>query len=385
VSIKYIFSINSGRCGSDYLTELLSKAQNTVSIHEGLPMMNGLPMQKFNDGNDFELRQLMPLKIKQIKNKRKNSHRIYCETNHSFIKGWGYLIPDSYIPQNEIGVIILRRDEEMTAYSLLRSHAVPGISEWARTWYLCPNSSRNLTMPDDHADYFDICKWYVRETYCRADEYKVMFPQITYLECSLNDLNCFDFVIDMFKVFGIIPSKDLKDSIGSIINTRSERPCQPVKELLAPSQFDSADMLEGYERDDLIHRMVVYLQKTRRHEISKIKPDHSMAGSLIREVAGIVMHAENELENIFKKSLRFSETEGILVMEFLRAIHPFDLSFLACERSASVGIRYTYNFNEVFGLKAILKKLGWRALIQLLQMLNLAIWKQDHSHRQAAS
>jgi hypothetical protein len=72
-------------------------------------------------------------------------------------------------------------------------------------------------------------------------------------------------------------------------------------------------------------------------------------------------------------------------MEFLRAIHPFDLSFLACERSASVGIRYTYNFNEVFGLKAILKKLGWRALIQLLQMLNLAIWKQDHSHRQAAS
>ncbi|MEM6400411.1 MAG: hypothetical protein AAF757_09255, partial [Cyanobacteria bacterium P01_D01_bin.116] len=65
------------------MTELLSKAENTISIHEGFPIMNGSPMEKFNRGEENELKKLMPLKMREIEKKNKKGQKIYCETNHS--------------------------------------------------------------------------------------------------------------------------------------------------------------------------------------------------------------------------------------------------------------------------------------------------------------
>jgi len=56
-------------------------------------------------------------------------------------------------PQEEIGVIILWRDVDKTAYSLLRVHDDAG-----RFWsglelgFLSPNSPRNLSQPVDNAN-----------------------------------------------------------------------------------------------------------------------------------------------------------------------------------------------------------------------------------------
>jgi hypothetical protein len=189
MSINYIFSINSGRSGSDYLTEIFSKATNAFSLHEGFPIMNGKPMQAFNQGEDIALRQLMPLKLEQIKKSRKKGKRIYCETNHSYIKGWGYLIPDQYIPQEEIAVIILRRNIDDSAYSLLRVHDIPGYTQFSRTWYLLPNATFNLSYPPLNANAYELCRWYVQETNLRAEHYQSKFPNITYFECDLEQLN----------------------------------------------------------------------------------------------------------------------------------------------------------------------------------------------------
>jgi len=48
------------------------------------------------------------------------------ETNHSFIKGWGYLILMHATRGNRSNNT--RRDVDKTAYSLLRVHDVPGAS-----------------------------------------------------------------------------------------------------------------------------------------------------------------------------------------------------------------------------------------------------------------
>ncbi|MCP4402533.1 MAG: hypothetical protein GY801_35160 [bacterium] len=85
--IKYLFSINPGKCGSDYLSGLLSGAENTVSFHEAFPFMNGYPMQAFNHGDERALRQLMPVKMKEIRKQSKNGRKIYCETNHASSEG----------------------------------------------------------------------------------------------------------------------------------------------------------------------------------------------------------------------------------------------------------------------------------------------------------
>ena len=381
MTIKYIFCINPGRCGSDYLTELLSKAENAVSIHEGVPIMNGSPMQKFNAGDDSELRELMPLKMREIRKKSKNDRKIYCETNHSFIKGWGYLIPDVYVPQEVIGVIILRRDVDKTAYSLLRVHDVPGASEWARTWLLSPNSPRNLSQPGDNANPYALCKWYVEETYLRAEEYKRMFPKIRYIECELEQLNNYDFVVGMFSFLDLVPTPALQDAVGRVLNVRNEWPKLPVEELLIAPKYPSADGLEEIARDALITKMVNYLQEKKANEIAKAQPDLAMGGSLAMEANRIVAFSEKELEEVFKYSLIFTETERILIWEFLHTIHSSDLLLIACERSGPPGIHYTYNYN-IFGIGMIVQKLGLQAIFLVIWMMTKGRWKRDYSHRQ---
>ncbi len=380
MSIKYIFCINSGRCGSDYLTELLSKAENTVSIHEGVPIMNGSPMQKFNTGEDCELQKLMPLKMREINKKSKNGRKIYCETNHSFIKAWGYLLPDSYIPQEEIGVIILRRDIDKTAFSLLRVREVPGTTEWNQVWYLTPNLQRNLSKPPDNASPYDLCKWYVEETYLRAEEYKKIFPRVRYVECDLEQLNNYDFVVKMFATFGLVPTRSLRDSVGKIVNVRNEWPRLPLEKLLETPKYPSADSLEDRERDVLIAQMVSYLQEKKADEIAKARPNDAMGGSFAMEANRIVAYAERELEEVFKYSLMFTETEMILIWELLRTIKLKDLLFVCCKRSSPPGIRYSYEFNKTLNIVTMVQKLG---LLQVISMMLKGIWKKDYTHRQS--
>ena len=382
MSIKYIFCINSGRSGSDYLTELLSKAENTVSIHEGLPIMNGSPMEKFNRGEEDELKKLMPLKMREIHKKNKNGLKIYCETNHSFIKGWGYLIPDNYIPQSEIGIIILRRDIDKTAYSLLRVRDVPGASEWTRTWLLTPNVERNISKPAENANPYELCKWYVEETYLRAEEYKKMFPGIRYVECDLEQLNQYDFVVEMFANFGLVPMPELQDAVGKVLNVRNERRKLSLDELLAVSNYKNADSLEDKERDELIAQMLNYLQKNKADEIAQAQPDDAMGGSFVMEATRIVDNAEQELEEMFKYSLMFTQTERILIWDLLYIINPKDILLVCCERSSVPGISYSYDFNKTFNIIAMIQKLG---LIQVISMIIKGIWKKDYTHRKAAS
>ena len=376
MSIKYIFCINSGRCGSDYLTELLSKAENTVSIHEGVPIMNGFPMEKFNTGDDHELQKLMPLKMREINKKSKNGRKIYCETNHSFIKGWGYLLPDAYVPQEEIGVIILRRDIDKTAYSMLRIHDVPASSERTRTWLLTPNTERNLSNPPNNASPYDLCKWYIEETYLRAEEYKKIFPRIRYVECDLEQLNNYDFVVEMFATFDLIPTPFLQDAVGKVFNGRNQWPKLSLEELLAAP---SADSLKDRERDALIAQMVNYLQEKKADEIAKAQPNDAMGGSFAMEANRIVAYAERELEEVFKYSLMFTETEMILIWELLRTINLKDLLLVCCQRSSPPGILYSYEFNKTLSIVTMVQKLG---LLQVISMMLKGIWKKDYTHRQ---
>src|SRR4051812_46503666 len=178
--IRYLFCINPGRSGSDYLAGLLARARNAVGVHEDVPVMNGRPMRLFNDGDDRELRALMPTKLRAVR-RRSRPGKVYFETNHSFIKGWGYLLPE-FVPQEQVGVVVLRRDPAKVAYSLLRLHDVPGLTEWGRTWYLTPGAKRNLNPPPDAPTPYEHCRWYVREIELRAEDYRRRFPGMTYFD-----------------------------------------------------------------------------------------------------------------------------------------------------------------------------------------------------------
>jgi hypothetical protein len=343
MSIKYVFCINPGRSGSGYLQVLLSTAINTVSIHEGYPRMHGRSMQKFNQGDASALQSLMPIKLDEIHQVTAGGKHIYCETSHYFIKGWGYLLPDAYLPQQEIGVIILHRPIEETIYSLLRLRDVPGVSEYGRNYYLIPDAPANLTKAPPNADPYERCKWYVNEIALRSEEYKQRFPKITYFDCTLDQLNDYDFVLSLFKAFALEPSPALKAVCGKQpINTRSEWPKLSLAELLARSPYPSADALEAEDRDRLIGAMVTYLHVHGAAEIRKFDPDNPTSQNPFPAVVRIVADAEPALEATFQRGLKFTETEWILIWEFLRSINPYHGMFSYHIRMPGPGIFYRY-------------------------------------------
>lgn len=377
--IKFVFCINSGRSGSDYLTALLHHASNAVSVHEGLPIMNGRPMQQFNNGDDGPLRELMSVKLREIHRAVKPG-RIYCETNHSFIKGWGHLVPE-FIPQEEIGVVVLRRDVDRTAHSLLRVHDVPGLTEWAKTWYLIPGSARDSVPLPKTATPLERCRWYVREIDERAKAFQQQFPQITYFECDLEELNDMQVVRRLFETFGLAPASTLDSVVGRRMNPKQEWPKVDIDELTKPAVYPRADDLSPDDRDNLLGEMLDYLEATRPQETAGLQADDRMAGTRYLSAIRLVAEAERELEEQFHTALLFTDAEQILMHELVRKRYPRDPVFLAHRREPAPGIAYRFDYNQVMTLRHSVRTLG---IFGLLKVVGLAIrgqWRKDFSHR----
>lgn len=381
MSIRYLFCINTGRSGSDYLTELLAQATNSVSLHEALPIMNGVPMQRFNEGDEAALRGLMPLKLAEIR-KKAGEEKVYCETNHSFIKGWGYLAPE-VIPQDQIGVVILRRPAEQVIHSHLRVRSVPGTTQWSRTWVLTPGAARDRVPPPDRHDRYALCRWYVEEVERRTRDYQAQFPDITYMECDLEQLNDRGFVRKMFDRFGLLASPRLDAAVGKPLNARTEWPPASMEELLAPPSHPSADSLPTPRRDELVAEMVAYLRARKRVELRAMRPDPAMGGSLYADTTSIVARAEHELEEAFDLSLRFTDTEMVLAHELLHSVAPRDLAFACARRTPPPGLSYAYDFNFVPTAGFVARHFGVRGMLSMGWLTLKGRWGEDYSHRAA--
>lgn len=247
--INYIFSVNTGRSGSHYLSKVLKELKSVNAFHEPRPNMSGRPMIDFLEGRPQRLQEDMEEKIKTIESSR-NEGKCYIETNHTFIKGFGWLIP-SYIKQENIGVILLKRDKEEIVRSMLRVDCTP-LTYHGLNWIMSPlmknpinpvpkidrlkyrflffvsRVSRSPKNPvrfslkkfkmvrDFEKKYLD---WYVRETHDQADRFKKEFPKIRFFETTINKLNTIEEFERMFEFFGIEFSPT--DSFLEKINKRT--------------------------------------------------------------------------------------------------------------------------------------------------------------------
>lgn len=376
--MRYLFCITPGRSGSDYLAEILGHAEGTVALHEAFPMMNGRPMQRFNDGDEAALSALMPLKWKEIEKARGTN--IYCETNHTFIKGWGWLVPDVYADQTEIGVLVLRREPEKNVYSLLRLRDVPGTGELANTWYLKPDAARNLTHPSAAADPYELCQWYVQEIEHRSEQYRKTFPAIRYFDCTLEQLNQYDFVCEMLGSLGLRPQPTLREVVGRSRNRRTEWPRLSVEELFESLELPSADDLPGGERDRLLRAMIDWLRKHRAEELRSLRPNQKLFGTIGFAANACVANAERELEKAFQVRLRFTEFERILIAELVHALKPHDFCFLVARRKTEPHLHYLYDFNFVLSLSTVYRRLGLGGVARAVWHKLRGGWRRDPSH-----
>lgn len=253
----YIFSINTGRSGSDYLKDIFNHVSGCRSVHEPNPIGNGRVMRNFSQGYLEPMRKCSQEKVEVIK-EQKLGCQVYVETNHCFIKEFGWFVPQ-YIPEASIGVIILKRDKIRVAQSLLRigcSPLVPLGRDWISTpdmrdplvtpprrifspkaTYQCVRFVRfflrgsralirkifrqNLPYPKWLINYeLDCLKWYVEETYEKAEVFRKRYPGIKYFEVDIEDLNSFERVQEMLSYFGCSCKESLIDIVGNPTNLK---------------------------------------------------------------------------------------------------------------------------------------------------------------------
>lgn len=205
-------------------------------------------MQEYLKGNKEPLQNLMPKKMEKINSQ---SGIIYSDTSHIFIKSFGWEIP-KYIPQENIAVIILKRDMDAVAESTHRTQSGP-FNDLGRDWIIYPNVNNILRPPLSIFEYklsrkilkvlwrmtnnsgykkypvffkkqsLELIKWYYKETYALAEKYKRDFPKITYIEVSLDQLNTFEGFEEIVNAFSLQENYNrdkIVDIMGKPVNLK---------------------------------------------------------------------------------------------------------------------------------------------------------------------
>lgn len=231
--VDCIFCINTGRSGSHYLSELFHLDERCVSLHEPSPIGNGEAMRDYMFGKTDKMEAVAKERASQIRECIAQG-KVYVETNHCFIKGFGWLLP-KYIEDLKVGVIVLSRDREKIAQSLYRI-GCSTLSYDGRHWLFTPEKDQPLVTPPgkssaklayntfhiawkkingkrEPAEYqspdwleayeLEALRWYVDETNALGKHYQTSFPQFSYYDTTIDELNQKDTVKALFEFFGL--------------------------------------------------------------------------------------------------------------------------------------------------------------------------------------
>lgn len=251
MKIKYIFCISTGRCGTNYLAKLLSTLNNCKAYHEQKPLLHNFEMREYLKGNKTPLQSKIKNKIEII---QKDKNFIYVDTSHLFIKGFGWEIP-KYINQNEIGIVILKRDKEKVVKSTQRVHSGP-FTYLGRKWIITPNKNNFLKPPVNFYVYsfyrfllkvfwkingdsiaisksypkfflkqsIKLINWYYDETYALAELYKQKFPKINFIDVTLEELNSIENFQKIVNNFNLQENfnNEVANIIGMPVNLKND-------------------------------------------------------------------------------------------------------------------------------------------------------------------
>ncbi|NEP78368.1 MAG: hypothetical protein F6K17_01890 [Okeania sp. SIO3C4] len=221
---RLIFCINSGRSGSNYLSELLGTAEEIISYHEPSPSMTGdyLSMiNKFDYATSFSKRKFKSSAIKDILLGIPDG-KIYCETNHMFIKTFFDVVAQDF---PKIEVIILRRYLPKVLKSFIELGYFSDKNQAWKFWMSSPNAA-TAAIPcidvDLNLDQWDLSIAYLIDIEARAKRFQQEYPGISTYEVRLEELNNFARVESLFDRLKITPTDATKKMYTQQINQRKE-------------------------------------------------------------------------------------------------------------------------------------------------------------------
>lgn len=166
---KIIFTITSGRSGTNYLCDILSILPNVVSLHEAEPRFDDYTLDLLDVEQAKEF--LLTKKIPAIENLCIDKD-FYIETSHVFCKGF----LEAWLDLEDLpcpDIILLNRDCRKIAQSLCRLNTIPGKTKKGNQFCLHPDSPFALTKLADWEALTDyqLCYWYTQEIEARKKHF----------------------------------------------------------------------------------------------------------------------------------------------------------------------------------------------------------------------
>jgi hypothetical protein len=222
---RLIFSINSGRSGSKYLSQLLSTAPRLKSFHEAEPKMHGEFIGMINSEPFESSRDKRRVKSEAIAAILRASapEEFYAETNHTFIKTFFDVVLEDF---HNVDVIILRRELALVLKSFIELGYFSPLNPLSLSWMSSPNAATAALPaigPDATLDQFDLCIAYLLDIEARAERFKKEYPRVRTNEIRLEQLNQFAYVENLFARLGLTPTAATKELCGQTVNPRQRR------------------------------------------------------------------------------------------------------------------------------------------------------------------
>ena len=254
---RFIFCINSGRSGSEYLTQLLDTARDVYAFHEAEPAMTGRYLRMVLE-HDLE-KSFADRRIKAQAVWQRISilppGAIYAETNHMFIKTFHDVIMESF-KDHDIDIIILRRylPSVLMSFIAMGYYSNRNPAAWY-TWMHTPGTGKCVfqTPPFDEApDQHDLAIGYLLDIEARAQRFKTQHPGCRIHEVRLEELQTAGEVKAFFAQLRVEPTAETWEMPGKPINVRAHR----------KAQFGIETSLEYCEQ-----RIQQYLQRCRDHGV----------------------------------------------------------------------------------------------------------------------
>jgi len=162
---RLMFTVTTGRSGTNYVANMLSYIPSISSTHEPNPSFHQV-MPQVKQDKDEAYRFLTEVKLPFIANL---SQTIYIETSHVFCKGF-------FEPLIELGIIpellLLRRNNRQVATSMYRLGHIPGRSKIGEIFLINPGDSVFISLPGWQAMHdYQLCYWYCLEIEARRQRY----------------------------------------------------------------------------------------------------------------------------------------------------------------------------------------------------------------------
>ncbi len=209
--------------------------------------MNREPMRRWLKEDRVMMRELIAGKLSSIQ-QLKGEKPVYLETNHCFIKGFGWELME-HLPAEKVLVLVLKRNRQEVVDSLYRIKCTPlnrfG-SEWliqpARKgiagvsapgfvffrcmyffdyWYTRVNNRLGKRLPDFLKTYkMNLLKRYYHFTYRLGERFFEKFGRVNRMDISLGDLNNPEWVEAFCKQLGIAFTPAMQEKLGKRVNEK---------------------------------------------------------------------------------------------------------------------------------------------------------------------